>query len=102
MKNNNEKKNSILKKVAVFFGAIAASIGIIAVTYNGSDLYFSKARDKYSSDQAYIKSPGVKENDDYISMTEANDLSTVDADKIITISTVDELNKFLYNFANST
>ncbi len=93
MKNNNEKKNSILKKVAVFFGAIAASIGIIAVTYNGSDLYFSKARDKYSSDQAYIKSADFDENDDYISMTDAYDLSTV-TDKIITISTVDELNKF--------
>ena len=94
MKNNNEKKNSILKKVAVFFGAIAASIGIIAVTYNGSDLYFSKARDKYSSDQAYIKSADFDENDNYISMTEANNLDTVAEGKTITISTVDELNKF--------
>ena len=94
MKNNNEKKNSILKKVAVFFGAIAASIGIIAVTYNGSDLYFSKARDKYSSDQAYIKSADFDENDNYISMSDANDLDTVAEGKIITISTVDELNKF--------
>ena len=94
MKNNyNKNNNSIIKKAAIFFSAIATSIGIIALTYNESEPYFSKFRSNYISDQTYIKTPSNPSDTSYISMTDAYSLSSVSG-KTITISTVDELNKF--------
>ena len=95
MKNKkiNSKKNYkfILKKSSVLLGAMALSFGIIALNFKGENPAFSKYRDHYNSDLAYIKESTIPSDTSYITMTQAAGGTVPGTGQKVSIATFEDL-----------
>ena len=93
--NKNSKFNIIAKKAIFMSGAIALSLGVIALNFTKEDPYFSKYRTNYDSDLAYIKNATVPSVTNHVTMSEVAEHQNVDySSKVITIENAAELLEF--------